>query len=141
MFFGRDPTRVSIFGTDVLSETTRVLKSTTDVLSETTRVIQSMTIKRGQKSHETAQGRKEIEASYERNALELRKPDKAILRQLKAAADNTFKKDRRINIRLSEHDIVGIQKVAANRGIPYQSLISVLIHQFVEGDLVEKATS
>ena len=37
---------------------------------------------------------KEIEALYERNALELRKPDKAILRQLKAAADNTFKKDR-----------------------------------------------
>lgn len=84
---------------------------------------------------------KEIETLYERNALELRKPDKAILRQLKAAADNTFKKDRRINIRLSEHDIVGIQKVAANRGIPYQSLISGLIHQFVEGDLVEKATS
>ncbi len=97
-----------------------------------------MTIKRGQKSHEIEQGRK---ALYERNALELRKPDKAILRQLKAAADNTFKKDRRINIRLSEHDIVGIQKVAANRGIPYQSLISGLIHQFVEGDLVEKATS
>ena len=84
---------------------------------------------------------KEIEALYERNALELRKPDKAILRQLKAAADNTFKKDRRINIRLSEHDIVGIQKVAANRGIPYQSLISGLIHEFVEGDLVEKTTS
>ena len=78
---------------------------------------------------------------YERNALELRKPDKSILKHLKAAADNTFKKDRRINIRLSEHDIVGIQKVAANRGIPYQSLISGLIHQFLEGDLVEKATS
>ena len=84
---------------------------------------------------------KEIETLYEGNALELRKPDKAILRQLKAAADNTFKKDRRINIRLPEHDIVGIQKVAANRGIPYQSLISGLIYQFVEDDLVEKATS
>jgi predicted DNA binding CopG/RHH family protein len=84
---------------------------------------------------------KEIEALYERNALELPKLDKAILRQLKAAADNTFKKDRRINIRLSEHDIIGIQKVAANRGILYQSLISGLIHQFVEGDLVEKARS
>jgi predicted DNA binding CopG/RHH family protein len=63
------------------------------------------------------------------------------LRQLKATAYNTFKKDRRINIRLSEHNIVGIQKVAVKRGIPYQSLISGLIHQFVEGDLVEKATS
>lgn len=82
---------------------------------------------------------KEIEALYERNAFELRKPDKALLRQLKGAADNTFKKDRRINIRLSEHDMVGIQRVAATRGVPYQSLISGLIHQFIEGDLLEKA--
>ncbi len=81
---------------------------------------------------------KEIEALYECNALELRKPDKALLRQLKAAADNTFKKDRRINIRLSEHDMVGIQRVAATKGVPYQSLISGLIHQFIEGDLSEK---
>ena len=82
---------------------------------------------------------KEIESLYERDALELRKPDKALLRQLKAAAENTFKKDRRINIRLSEHDLVGIQRVAATKGVPYQSLISGLIHQFVEGDLIEKA--
>lgn len=82
---------------------------------------------------------KEIESLYERNALELRKPDKALLRQLKAATENTFKKDRRINIRLSEHDMVGIQRVAATKGIPYQSLISGLIHQFVEGDLIEKS--
>jgi predicted DNA binding CopG/RHH family protein len=82
---------------------------------------------------------KEIESLYERDALELRKPDRALLRQLKAAAENTFKKDRRINIRLSEHDLVGIQRVAATKGVPYQSLISGLIHQFVEGDLIEKA--
>ena len=82
---------------------------------------------------------KEIESLYESNSLELRKPDEALLRQLKAAAENTFKKDRRINIRLSEHDMVGIQRVAATKGIPYQSLISGLIHQFVEGDLMEKS--
>ena len=82
---------------------------------------------------------KEIESLYERNALELRKPDEALLHQLTAAAENTFKKDRRINIRLSEHDMVGIQRVAATKGIPYQSLISGLIHQFVEGDLIEKS--
>ena len=82
---------------------------------------------------------KEIESLYESNSLELREPDKALLHQLKAAAENTFKKDRRINIRLSEHDMVGIQRVAATKGIPYQSLISGLIHQFVEGDLIEKS--
>lgn len=81
---------------------------------------------------------KAIEALYERNALELRKPDTALRKQLKAATENTFKKDRRINIRLSDHDMIGIQRVAAAKGIPYQSLISGLIHQFVEGDLTEK---
>ena len=82
---------------------------------------------------------KEIEALYEGGALKLRKPDKAFLRQLKTAAENTFKKDRRINIRLSDHDMVGIQRVAASKGVPYQTFISGLIHQFVEGDLTEKA--
>ena len=82
---------------------------------------------------------KEIEALYERGALKLRKPDKNLIKQLKTAAENTFKKDRRINIRLSDHDMVGIQRVAASKGVPYQSFISGLIHQFVEGDLTEKA--
>ncbi len=81
---------------------------------------------------------KEIETLFERDEIHLRKPDKALLKQLKSAAENTFKKDRRINIRLSDHDMVGIQRVAAAKGVPYQSLISGLIHQFVEGDLVEK---
>lgn len=81
---------------------------------------------------------KEIEALYESGSLELRKPDDALIKRLKAAAENTLRKDRRINIRLSDHDLAGIQRVAASRGVPYQSLISGLIHQFVEGDLSEK---
>jgi predicted DNA binding CopG/RHH family protein len=81
---------------------------------------------------------KEIEAFFEREEIVLAKPDKALLKQLRTAAENTFRKDRRINIRLSDHDMVGIQRVAAAKGVPYQSLISGLIHQYVEGDLVEK---
>ena len=81
---------------------------------------------------------KEIEALFEREEIVLAKPDKALLKQLRTATENTFRKDRRINIRLSDHDMVGIQRVAAAKGVPYQSLISGLIHQYVEGDLVEK---
>jgi predicted DNA binding CopG/RHH family protein len=81
---------------------------------------------------------KEIESLYERDALALRKPEKPLLKKLSAAAEKTFRKDRRINIRLSDHDMVGIQRVAASKGVPYQSLISGLIHQFVEGDLRER---
>lgn len=81
----------------------------------------------------------EIESLYELGALELRKPDKTLLKNLGVASVNTFKKDKRINIRLSDHDLAGIQRVAAAKGVPYQSLISGLIHQFVEGDLTERA--
>ena len=52
---------------------------------------------------------------------------------LAAAGEKTFKKDKRFNIRLSSHDLVGIQRKAARKGIPYQALISGLIHQYVEG--------
>ena len=80
----------------------------------------------------------EIEGLLDDQKLVLEKPDKAFLKTLKSAAETTFKKDRRINIRLSEHDMLGIQRVAATKGLPYQSLISGLIHQYIEGDLVEK---
>jgi predicted DNA binding CopG/RHH family protein len=81
----------------------------------------------------------EIEALLERDKIALVKPDKKLLRNLRSAAENTFKKDRRINIRLSERDMVGIQRVAAAKGMPYQSFISGLIHQYIEGDLVQKS--
>ncbi len=81
----------------------------------------------------------EIEALLERDKIALSKPDKQLLGKLRSAAENTFRKDRRINIRLSERDMVGIQRVAAAKGMPYQSLISGLIHQYVEGDLVQKS--
>jgi predicted DNA binding CopG/RHH family protein len=70
--------------------------------------------------------------------LTLQKPDDALLKQLSDAAEATFRKNRRINIRLSKHDLAGIQREAVSRGQPYQSLISGLIHQFIEGDLVER---
>lgn len=81
----------------------------------------------------------EIEALFERGEVVLAKPGPRLLKTLSAAAYNTFRKDRRINIRLSERDMVGIQRVAAAKGVPYQSLISGLIHQYVEGDLVHKS--
>lgn len=82
---------------------------------------------------------KQIEAYYARDALSLKAPDDATLAMLAKAAEKTFRKDRRINIRISEHDMVGIQKAAASQGVPYQSLISGLIHQYVEGELKPKA--
>ena len=81
---------------------------------------------------------KEILDAYESGKMNPQKPSKKLLSELSKAAENTFKKDKRINIRLSRHDLSGIQQKALQKGIPYQALISGLIHQYVEGDIQEK---
>lgn len=80
----------------------------------------------------------ELLASLESGEIELERPSKALLADLAKAGENTFKKDKRINIRLSSHDLMGIKRKAVRKGIPYQALISGLIHQYVEGDLLER---
>jgi len=50
----------------------------------------------------------------------------------------TFLKNKRINIRISKKDLESIQRRALEEGIPYQTLISNLIHRYLTGKLVEK---
>ena len=53
-------------------------------------------------------------------------------------AKATFKKDRRVNIRISTKDLEAIQHRAIEEGIPYQTLIASLLHKYVSGRLVER---
>jgi len=78
---------------------------------------------------------KQILEVLESGNMKLSKPSIKEIESIKAAAKNTFKKDRRVTIRLYDHDFVGIQKKAMEMGIPYQTLISGLIHRYVEGDI------
>ncbi|MGD8177132.1 hypothetical protein [Marinimicrobium sp. ARAG 43.8] len=52
-------------------------------------------------------------------------------------AEAMFKKDARINIRLSSKDLRGLQKRALSEGIPYQTLVASILHKYVEGRLHE----
>jgi len=52
-------------------------------------------------------------------------------------ASNTVKKDKRVNIRISERDLQSIQRKALEEGIPYQTLISSLLHKYINGRLVD----
>lgn len=54
-------------------------------------------------------------------------------------AKNTMKKDKRVNIRISSKDFAGIQTIALEDGIPYQTLMSSVLHRFVTGKLVERS--
>lgn len=52
-------------------------------------------------------------------------------------ATATFKKDRRINIRISSKDLHALQKRALREGIPYQTLVASVLHKFVSGQFRE----
>jgi len=53
--------------------------------------------------------------------------------QYKAIAKNTFKKNKRVNIRISEVDLELLQEKALVEGLPYQTLMSSVLHQYVTG--------
>lgn len=54
-------------------------------------------------------------------------------------AEATYRKDSRINIRISSKDLRALQKRALAEGIPYQTLVSSVLHKYVEGRYSEPA--
>ena len=54
-----------------------------------------------------------------------------------AIARTTLKKNRKINIRLPENDLIAIKQRAAREGIPYQTLIGSILHKYASGFLKE----
>jgi predicted DNA binding CopG/RHH family protein len=80
---------------------------------------------------------KEILDSFEKNewvpVTNLPKRKK----ELMAYARNTLRKDKRLNIRISERDLLELQRKAVIEGLPYQTYITSIIHKFINGVLVE----
>jgi predicted DNA binding CopG/RHH family protein len=58
--------------------------------------------------------------------------------KIRKYAKNTLQKDKKINIRMSSKDLDQVQVLAAQEGIPYQTLVSSIIHKYVSGYLIEK---
>ena len=53
-------------------------------------------------------------------------------------AKNTLRKDKRINIRLSSNDLESLKTNAVEMGLPYQILVSSVLHQYVTGRLIQR---
>lgn len=81
---------------------------------------------------------RELLASVERGEWRSAAVHKSALRRYVQAARRTLKKDRRVNIRLSQGDLDGLQVRAVEEGLPYQTLISSVLHKYVTGHLVTK---
>jgi predicted DNA binding CopG/RHH family protein len=77
-------------------------------------------------------------ASYEAEEWKSAKKLQEQKEKYRAYAKATFRKDKRVNIRISEKDLLALQKRATQQGIPYQTLISSVLHRYVNGTLNEK---
>jgi predicted DNA binding CopG/RHH family protein len=51
----------------------------------------------------------------------------------KAAAENYMRKDARINIRISSSDLARLKEKAAFKGLPYQTFIASVLHEYAAG--------
>lgn len=83
------------------------------------------------------QEEREILEAFEAGKVKRAKGAEKTQRRHQEYARAMFKKDARINIRLSSKDLRGLQKKALAEGIPYQTLVASILHKYVEGRLRE----
>jgi predicted DNA binding CopG/RHH family protein len=56
----------------------------------------------------------------------------------KEYAQGTIRKDKRMNIRISERDLKNLKKKALEEGIPYQTMVSMVLHKYLAGRYSEQ---
>lgn len=60
-------------------------------------------------------------------------------RELQQAAANTTNPPKaQISLRLAQRDLSRLKAMALQKGIPYQTLLGSIVHQYVEGRLKER---
>jgi len=62
----------------------------------------------------------------------------AEIKKARETSRATFIKSERMNIRISPKDLNGLKVKALEEGIPYQTLVSSIIHKYLSGRLIEK---
>ena len=81
---------------------------------------------------------KKLLESFERGEWKPTKHREAEMAKLQHYARHTLQKNKRINIRLSEGDLLGIQTKAVEEGLPYQTLITSVLHKYLRGMLTDR---
>ena len=81
---------------------------------------------------------REILEKFERGDLLSSADAEEEMETARQAARNTFNKTRRVNLRVTERDFNLAHTRAREEGIPYQTLLSSVIHKYLSGRLTEK---
>ncbi|RLD06175.1 MAG: antitoxin [Chloroflexota bacterium] len=81
---------------------------------------------------------KDILATYEADEWQSLENHRTEMSKYQEYASATFKKDKRVNIRISTKNLEALQQKALVEGIPYQTLISSILHKYINGSLMEQ---
>jgi len=81
---------------------------------------------------------KGILSAYEKGNISSVSNVKKEIEKYRKYAKSTLQKNKRMNIRISERDLIHIQRKAIEEGLPYQTFISSILHKFITGYLVER---
>ncbi|MBI5236101.1 MAG: antitoxin [Deltaproteobacteria bacterium] len=79
-----------------------------------------------------------LQKNYEEGNWKSVKNLKAEVRRYAQYAKAQTRKDKNVNIRMASMDIEAIRVKAFEEGIPYQTLMSSVLHKFALGRLVER---
>ncbi|MFH1038835.1 MAG: antitoxin [PVC group bacterium] len=83
---------------------------------------------------------KEILESVERGEWRRIPNFKKEVKRYQDYARATLRKDKRVNIRMTEKDLIHFQKKAVEEGLPYQTLISSILHKYINGRFADKVS-
>ncbi|UCF98096.1 MAG: antitoxin [Spirochaetaceae bacterium] len=82
----------------------------------------------------------ELIESIRRDEWEEAKDARKLKKQALEYAEATVKKDKRMNIRISERDLKNLKRKALEEGIPYQTMVSMVLHKYLTGRLSEHSS-
>ena len=81
---------------------------------------------------------KELKKSIENDEWKEIESSERLINEARQYAEATIKKDKRMNIRISERDLKNLKIRALEEGIPYQTLVSMVLHKYLTGRYEEK---
>ena len=82
---------------------------------------------------------KDLLEAFERGRMKSVRNVKSEISRYREYAKAHFQKNKRVNIRISESDLELLQKKAVLDGLPYQTLMSSILHKFISGRFAEKS--
>ena len=83
------------------------------------------------KYYELTKEEKQILKDYEDGKFVPAKNLNKVKRELKLVAKNTLDKTKNINIRITQKVLYKLRRKAIEEGIPYQTLVSSVLHKYV----------